>query len=110
MARRKQRVTSRPALKHEKGVAPPPRDYDSMYSASLGLKILEEAAVLHTEAMDTFLGRQFDAAAKLFEDVSALMGGNDKPSALLKARARSFITNPPPAEWNGADVLKRKTG
>ena len=42
--------------------------------------------------------------------VLRIMGGNDKPSALLKARARSFITNPPPAEWNGADVLKSKTG
>ena len=47
---------------------------------------------------------------KLFTDVDKIMGGNDKPSGLLKARAEQFALSPPPADWNGADVLKSKTG
>ena len=58
MARRAQRITSRPALKHEKGVAPPPRDFDSLYRASLGLMLLEKAAIVHTHAMDAFLSQK----------------------------------------------------
>ena len=58
MARRAQRITNRPALKHEKGIAPPPREFDSLYRASLGIQQLEKAAIVHADAMNAFLSKE----------------------------------------------------
>jgi class 3 adenylate cyclase len=50
-----------------------------------------------------FIQRDFRAAQSLFEKI-----GCDSVSAIYVQRCKEFIKNPPPANWNGAFVMRNK--
>lgn len=43
-------------------------------------------------------------------DDSEVEYSEDLPSRLLLERCREFLLNPPPADWDGVEILKGKTG
>eukprot|EP00929_Paragymnodinium_shiwhaense_P039304 TRINITY_DN20667_c0_g2_i1.p1 TRINITY_DN20667_c0_g2~~TRINITY_DN20667_c0_g2_i1.p1 ORF type:complete len:1074 (+),score=206.55 TRINITY_DN20667_c0_g2_i1:143-3364(+) len=64
----------------------------------------------HAKAMSAYKEQLFEQAAATFDLVGTLMkeltGQDDQPSLLLAGRCRSYIIQPPDADWNGvADVL-----
>jgi class 3 adenylate cyclase len=70
-------------------------------------KHLVEACEKHEEAMGLYFNRQFQDAVARFDEVLALKEG-DKAAKILQQRCRSFVEDPPPEDWDGADVLKAK--
>jgi adenylate cyclase len=56
------------------------------------------------EALAVYRAGRFAVAASLFEALAAV----DGPSRLLAARARAFLTTPPPASWDGVVTLESK--
>ena len=62
----------------------------------------------HNRGMDLYFDRQFADAIKTFEEALAIYGENDRSVQLLCDKCRKFIANPPPAGWDGTDVLKAK--
>jgi adenylate cyclase len=63
------------------------------------------AAKLHAEAMELYFERDFKQAAAKFENVSAMVHGltreEDRPSLMMLERCESYISKPPPAQWQG---------
>jgi len=63
------------------------------------------AAQLHAEAMELYFERDFKQAAAKFENVSAMIHGltreEDRPSLMMLVRCESYISRPPPAQWQG---------
>jgi class 3 adenylate cyclase len=67
-----------------------------------------EAWDLSNEAMRLYHpGRDFRKAAALFADVHRILP-DDYPSELLLRRCQDFMKNPPPANWDGVEVMKSK--
>ena len=59
---------------------------------------------IYEGALDAFMSRAFDDAIALL----APLADRDPPSALLLARARACLLDPPDADWNGTRVLTSK--
>jgi len=63
------------------------------------------AAETHTAAMACYRGRNFEEAIEKFEHVGTLLqdvtGEKDEPSAMMVRRCRSYINDPPAANWEG---------
>ena len=66
-----------------------------------------EAWQMNDAAMAAYQNRRFAEAAKMFEEVGRRLPG-DYPSSQLRARSLQFVKEPPPAEWDGAEVMKTK--
>ena len=75
-------------------------------------KILSEAESrawpLHEKAMQLFYGRSFTEAAEGFRTVTAILGPDDHASVLMAARCETCRRSPPPAGWDGTEVLQEK--
>jgi adenylate cyclase len=79
-----------------------------IYSAKKTLSEEENRAwTLHNTAMEHYYQRDFDQAIRYFRDVQKIFP-EDYPSALLIDRCRQFKATPPPADWNGVEIMKEK--
>ena len=55
-----------------------------------------------------YRGRRWAEAIAAFEAVIAARPGGDAPAAMLLARCRQFLTEPPPADWAAVTVMGAK--
>jgi adenylate cyclase len=79
-----------------------------IYSAKKTLTEEENRAwTLHNTAMDHYYRREFDQAIRYFQDVRKIFP-EDYASQLLIKRCQQFKVTPPPAEWNGVEIMKEK--
>jgi adenylate cyclase len=79
-----------------------------IYAAKKTLNEEENRAwTLHNTAMEHYYQRDFDQAIRYFRDVQKIFP-EDYPSALLIDRCRRFKATPPPADWNGVEIMKEK--
>jgi adenylate cyclase len=60
-----------------------------------------------SQAFDLYSARDWDGALTRFQALASLEPG-DKVAAMYLERVRAFRENPPPADWNGAEVFKVK--
>lgn len=58
------------------------------------------------DALRVYRNKNFTAALLMFDDLYT--GKQDHVSSLYAGRCREFIDSPPPAEWDGVFVAKRK--
>jgi class 3 adenylate cyclase/HAMP domain-containing protein len=81
---------------------------ENIYTAKRALGEGEEAAWdIHQRAMNRYYDRRFAEAASLFREVSAILPG-DPLAALYLSRCAIHGRTPPPAEWNGIELMKEK--
>ncbi|MCA1949379.1 MAG: adenylate/guanylate cyclase domain-containing protein [Treponema sp.] len=66
-----------------------------------------EAWKIHEEAVDLYYRRSFGRAAELFEKILALLPGDDIAAQYLE-RSHRYAKNPPPADWDGVEVMTEK--
>ncbi len=66
-----------------------------------------EIVDLAETAFKTYLDRDFALAEALLEQILSVDPG-DAPAALLKARCRELIANPPPEDWDGVETKTTK--
>jgi len=79
-----------------------------IYSAKKELSEQENKAwTLHNTAMDHYYDRSFDQAIRYFQDVQKIFP-DDFASQLMIDRCRQFKATPPPAQWNGVEIMKEK--
>ena len=79
-----------------------------IYSAKRALEAAErEAWETHNAAMTEYYRRNFGRAAGLFEDVGRRLP-DDFASQQLRARCLLYEKDPPPADWDGVEVMKTK--
>jgi adenylate cyclase len=64
------------------------------------------------EGKVAFRNRQWDDAAKLFQEASSvakeITGSPDEPSEVYLERCDDFKANPPPAAWDGSIEMRKK--
>ena len=66
-----------------------------------------EAAAMYTEAFELYLAREFEKAARRFEETTHRLPGY-RPAELLLERCRLFLTEPPLEDWDGSFVMNEK--
>ena len=62
---------------------------------------------LHNRGMAEYYGRNFTRAAAYFDDALKAMPGDNVATMLLE-RCRNYGRNPPPADWDGVEVMTHK--
>jgi adenylate cyclase len=67
----------------------------------------QQAWGLHEEAARLYYERGFQEALRLFQKVQKTLP-EDRCSALFMERCRSYLKNPPPADWTGAIAMAMK--
>ncbi|MDR0731910.1 MAG: HAMP domain-containing protein [Treponema sp.] len=67
----------------------------------------KQAWDIHNQAMDYYYRRQFREAAEKFRDAVALLPGDFSARSLF-GRCKTCLTNPPPPDWNGVEVMQSK--
>ncbi len=67
----------------------------------------KEWVAKYEKAMDEYLGRKFSQAQRLFEECLRERPG-DYCSGHYIENCRAFLKNPPPADWNGTEIMKTK--
>jgi len=67
----------------------------------------EKGWAIHEEAVGKYYARDFAPAAEGFRDVLSLLP-DDYPAKIYLERAKGFARNPPPAGWDGVEVLTEK--
>jgi class 3 adenylate cyclase/HAMP domain-containing protein len=79
-----------------------------IYAAKKTLSEEENKAwTLHNTAMERYYQRDFDQAIRYFQDVRKIFP-DDHASELMIDRCRRFKATPPPADWNGVEIMKEK--
>ncbi len=79
-----------------------------IYSVKRSLEAAErEAWAMNDAAMAEYQKRSFGRAARMFEEVGRRLPG-DFASRQLRDRCLLFEKEPPPANWDGAEVMKTK--
>ncbi len=68
----------------------------------------QEGWKAHAEACDHYWSLRFREAAEGFREAVRLLGPEDYPSVELLRRAEAYARNPPPADWDGVEVLTHK--
>ncbi|HEY1956516.1 MAG TPA: adenylate/guanylate cyclase domain-containing protein [Polyangiaceae bacterium] len=58
-------------------------------------------------ALDLYLARKFEDAARAWDEALAIHA-DDEAAKTMKARALAFAAAPPPADWNGTNVMHEK--
>lgn len=66
-----------------------------------------KAWAIHDESVRKYYSRDFTAAGEGFGEVLALLP-EDSPAAIYLERAKKYSSSPPPAEWDGVEVLTEK--
>ncbi len=80
----------------------------SVYTPRRELKPNErEAWQLHSEALELYYNREFERAARSFEEIQKILSG-DKCSQMFLGRCKAYIKSPPRAEWSGAVAMEEK--
>ena len=64
-------------------------------------------AAAYAEAFAAYQARQWERTIELAGEILARRP-DDGPSQVLLERARAFIAEPPPADWDGVWTLKTK--
>ena len=67
----------------------------------------ERFAAICTRALDAYLARDFDAAAKAWEEALGVRP-NDQASKTMRQRALEYAEHAPPPDWDGAHVMTEK--
>ena len=67
----------------------------------------EEAWKYHSAAMKAYYNREFDKAARGFQAVLERLPGDYLAEVFLE-RAQTYQASPPPADWDGIEVMKTK--
>ena len=67
----------------------------------------QKAWPLHNQGMKLYYSRSFREAAEKFKEALTLLPG-DFNAENLAARCADYAANPPPADWNGVEVMKTK--
>jgi len=62
----------------------------------------------YREAVELYRGRDFQRAYAAFEAVRAQIGGEDGLCEMYLARCKSYLSNPPAADWDGSWALTEK--
>jgi len=62
---------------------------------------------LHERGMSEYYGRNFERACSHFREALKAMPG-DPVAAMLLERSQKYRRNPPPAEWDGVEVMTHK--
>ncbi len=90
-----------------KGKAEPVAIYEAMAPAGSETEAMRAVAVAYAEALAAYRGRQWQRTIDLAE---AILRGtpDDGPSKTLIERARVFMAEPPPKDWDGVWTLKSK--
>lgn len=66
-----------------------------------------EAWKIHEEAVELYYRRSFTRAATLFEQILSLLPEDDIARQYLE-RCQRYAKNPPPADWDGVEVMTEK--
>jgi class 3 adenylate cyclase len=94
-----------------KGRSAPTRIYEVLDFQTVETpQLIRNIADMTNRAFEAYLDRKFDEAIQLFQEVCALKGGEDRATEVILDRCVRFLDDPPPATWDGADVLKSKQG
>jgi class 3 adenylate cyclase/HAMP domain-containing protein len=67
----------------------------------------EKAWALHNQGMDCYYRRQFREAAEKFREAVTIIP-SDTNARNLFGRCKLYLTNPPPPDWNGVEVMQTK--
>jgi class 3 adenylate cyclase/HAMP domain-containing protein len=67
----------------------------------------QKAWPLHNQGMKLYYSRSFREAAEKFKEALTLLPG-DFNAENLAARCADYAANPPPADWNGVEIMKTK--
>ena len=67
----------------------------------------KQAWTLHNQGMEYYYRRDFAAAAKRFQEVLAVIPSDLSAGNLLR-RCKAYTLTPPPAQWDGVEVMKTK--
>jgi len=79
-----------------------------IFTSKAKLSDAESAAwPLHNEGMELYFERRFEAAASRFREVLSHLPGDWSASALLE-RCLEYQQDPPPADWDGVEIMKSK--
>ncbi|MCL2232039.1 MAG: adenylate/guanylate cyclase domain-containing protein, partial [Treponema sp.] len=79
-----------------------------IYTAKKSLSAEEAKAwAIHNQGMAYYYNRDFAGAAKRFEAVLTMLSGDFNAAELLK-RCRAYAVSPPPAGWDGVEVMTSK--
>ena len=79
-----------------------------IYTVKRSLSAAEDAAwPLHNEGMELYYRRSFREAAEKFREVYRQLA-KDPVAESLYHRCAEYAANPPPADWNGVEVMKTK--
>jgi class 3 adenylate cyclase/HAMP domain-containing protein len=62
---------------------------------------------LHNQGMELYYRRDFSGAAGKFAEALALLPGDFNAAQLLE-RCKAYAVNPPPAQWDGVEVMHSK--
>jgi adenylate cyclase len=57
--------------------------------------------------MEHYYKREFDTAIRYFKDVRKIFP-DDYTAQLLIERCQQFKATPPPADWNGVEIMTEK--
>jgi hypothetical protein len=79
-----------------------------IYTVKRSLTANEEKAwAVHNQGMELYYRRSFREGAEKFREVVALLP-EDFNARNLFNRCAAYVTSPPPAEWDGVEVMKTK--
>jgi adenylate cyclase len=67
----------------------------------------KEAWGLHNLGMAEYYERNFTRAVGYFQDVLKILP-RDPAASMLADRSRLYLKEPPPADWNGVEVMTHK--
>ncbi len=90
-----------------KGKAEPVAIYEVLAPAGSETEALRALAAAYAEALAAYQGRQWQRTIELAGAILRATPG-DGPSQVLIERARAFMTDPPPENWDGVWTLKTK--
>eukprot|EP00945_MAST-04E_sp_MAST-4E-sp1_P001046 g1046.t1 len=62
----------------------------------------------HEQGFQFYQKQEWDKAIEKFDEVIKIRGGADVAAQLIKDRCISMKSNPPPAGWDGCEVLNQK--
>jgi class 3 adenylate cyclase len=92
-----------------KGRTAPTRVYEVLGFRSNASDVHEKTADLAARAFQSYLDRDFSKAISIYEQVTVIRGRADLASEVIAERCKRFLQDPPPADWDGVDILKEKT-
>ena len=90
-----------------KGKQKPVAMYEVMGLASNVDDAKQKLASKFNEAIQCYFERNFEKATNLCDEILSVWP-EDIPSKNLKERCEIYKMNPPPADWNGAWIMKKK--